>query len=43
MAPSIKGVTLQVSQQLGNGSKWADSFFGARAPLHLPTELFDGY
>jgi hypothetical protein len=23
--------------------KWADRFFGARAPLHLPTELFDGY
>ena len=23
--------------------KWADSFFGDRAPLHLPTELFDGY
>jgi hypothetical protein len=22
---------------------WADSFFGARAPLQLPLELFDGY
>jgi hypothetical protein len=34
-------------QQQGNGEvfvgKWVDSFFGARAPLHLPTELFDGY
>ena len=34
-------------QQQGNGEvfvgKWADSFFGARARLHLPTELFDGY
>ena len=34
-------------QQQGNGEvfvgKWADSFFGARATLHLPTELFDGY
>ena len=34
-------------QQQGNGEvfvgKWSDSFFGARAPLHLPTELFDGY
>lgn len=34
-------------QQLGNGEvfvgSWADSFFGARAPLQIPTELFDGY
>jgi hypothetical protein len=34
-------------QQLGNGEVfvgcWADSFFGARAPLQIPTELFDGY
>ncbi|MBA2928592.1 hypothetical protein G9Q86_08405 [Pseudomonas sp. CCUG 57209] len=34
-------------QQQGNGEvfvgKWVDSFFGARTPLHLPTELFDGY
>jgi len=22
---------------------WADSFFGARTPLQIPTELFDGY
>ena len=22
---------------------WADSFFGAREPLQLPIELFDGY
>lgn len=33
--------------QLGNGEvfagSWADSFFGARAPLQIPTELFDGY
>ncbi|WP_339433260.1 hypothetical protein [Pseudomonas sp. EA_65y_Pfl2_P78] len=33
--------------QLGNGEVfaggWADSFFGARAPLQIPTELFDGY
>ena len=34
-------------QQQGNGEvfvgHWADSFFGAKAPLQLPTELFDGY
>ena len=33
--------------QLSNGEvfagSWADSFFGARAALHIPTELFDGY
>jgi len=33
--------------QLGDGEvfvgSWADSFFGARAPLQIPTELFDGY
>ncbi|NNA54776.1 hypothetical protein [Pseudomonas koreensis] len=33
--------------QLGNGEvfagSWADSFYGARAPLQIPTELFDGY
>ena len=33
--------------QLGNGEvfagSWADSFFGARVPLQIPTELFDGY
>ncbi|WP_085704654.1 hypothetical protein [Pseudomonas sp. B15(2017)] len=33
--------------QLGNGEvfagSWADSFFGARAALQIPTELFDGY
>lgn len=34
-------------QQQGDGElfagSWADSFFGARAPLQLPVELFDGY
>lgn len=34
-------------QQQGNGEvfvgSWTDSFFGARAPLQIPTELFDGY
>lgn len=34
-------------QQQGDGEvfvgSWADSFFGAREPLHLPIELFDGY
>ncbi|OLF56573.1 hypothetical protein [Pseudomonas chlororaphis] len=34
-------------QQQGDGEvfvgSWADSFFGARAPLQLPIELFDGY
>ena len=34
-------------QQQGDGEvfvgSWADSFFGVRAPLQLPTELFDGY
>jgi hypothetical protein len=34
-------------QQQGDGEvfagSWADSFFGARAPLQLPAELFDGY
>ena len=33
--------------QLGNGEvfagSWADSFFGARAALQIPAELFDGY
>lgn len=33
--------------QLGNGEvfagSWADSFFGERPPLQIPTELFDGY
>ena len=33
--------------QQGNGEvfvgSWADSFFGIRAPLQIPTELFDGY
>ena len=33
--------------QLGNGEvfagSWGDSFFGARAPLQIPTQLFDGY
>lgn len=36
-----------VWQQQGNGEvfvgSWADSFFGARSPLQLPTELFEGY
>ena len=34
-------------QQQGDGEvfvgSWADSFFGVRAPLQLPAELFDGY
>lgn len=34
-------------QQQGDGEvfvgSWADSFWGARPPLHLPAELFDGY
>ncbi len=34
-------------QQQGNGEvfvgKWADSFSAPERPLHLPTELFDGY
>ncbi len=34
-------------QQQGDGEvfvgSWADSFFGTRAPLQLPVELFDGY
>lgn len=34
-------------QQQGDGElyvgSWADSFFGAREPLQLPVELFDGY
>ena len=34
-------------QQQGDGEVfvggWADSFFGVRAPLQLPAELFDGY
>ncbi|MNJ23911.1 hypothetical protein D3C77_183090 [compost metagenome] len=34
-------------QQQGDGElfvgSWADSFFGTRAPLQLPAELFDGY
>lgn len=34
-------------QQQGDGElfvgSWTDSFFGARAPLQLPVELFDGY
>lgn len=33
--------------QQGNGEvfvgSWADSFFGIRAPLQIPTGLFDGY
>jgi hypothetical protein len=33
--------------QQGNGEvfvgSWADSFFGVRAPLQIPTELFDSY
>lgn len=34
-------------QQQGDGEvfvgSWVDSFFGARSPLQLPIELFDGY
>jgi hypothetical protein len=43
----VFGVPDFIWQQQGDGEvfvgSWADSFFGARAPLQLPVELFDGY
>jgi len=43
----VFGVSDFIWQQQGDGEvfvgSWADSFFGARAPLQLPLELFDGY
>jgi len=43
----VFNVTDFIWQQQGDGElfagSWADSFFGARAPLQLPAELFDGY
>ncbi|WP_431078090.1 hypothetical protein [Pseudomonas siliginis] len=44
---SVFGIADFVWQQQGDGEmfvgSWADSFFGARSPLQLPAELFDGY
>ncbi|WP_454837664.1 hypothetical protein [Pseudomonas mohnii] len=43
----VFGVPDFIWQQQGDGEvfvgSWADSFFGAQAPLQLPVELFDGY
>lgn len=43
----VFGIDDFVWQQQGDGEvfagSWADSFFGARAPLQLPVSLFDGY
>jgi len=43
----VFGIPDFIWQQQGDGEvfvgSWADSFFGARAPLQLPVELFDGY
>lgn len=43
----VFGIKDFIWQQQGNGEifvgSWADSFFGARAALQLPTELFDDY
>ncbi|WP_055128635.1 hypothetical protein [Pseudomonas mediterranea] len=43
----VFGITDFIWQQQGNGEiyvgSWVDSFFGARAPLQIPRELFDGY
>ncbi|MGV6475030.1 hypothetical protein [Azotobacter vinelandii] len=43
----VFGIADFVWQQQGDGEvfvgSWADSFFGARAPLQLPVELFDDY
>lgn len=43
----VFGIKDFVWQQQGDGEvfvgAWADSFFGARAPLQLPVNLFDGY
>lgn len=43
----VYGIEDFIWQQQGDGEvfvgSWADSFFGARAALQLPIELFDGY
>lgn len=43
----VFGIADFIWQQQGDGEvfagAWADSFFGARAPLQLPPNLFDGY
>lgn len=43
----VFGIQDCIWQQQGDGEvfvgSWVDSFFGARAPLQLPVELFDGY
>ncbi|WP_323600721.1 hypothetical protein [Pseudomonas putida] len=43
----VFGINDFIWQQQGNGEVfaggWADSFFGSRAPLQLPIELFDDY
>lgn len=44
---TVFGIPDFIWQQQGDGEvfvgSWADSFFGARAPLQLPVSLFDGY
>ena len=43
----VFGIDDLVWQQQGDGElfvgSWADSFFGTRPPLQLPTNMFDGY
>ncbi|WP_060494804.1 hypothetical protein [Pseudomonas sp. GTC 16482] len=43
----VFGIKDFIWQQQGNGEvyagSWADSYFGSRSPLQLPTELFDDY
>lgn len=43
----VFGIPDLIWQQQGNGEvyvgSWADSYWGARGILELPTELFDGY
>jgi hypothetical protein len=43
----VFGIEDFIWQQQGDGEvfagSWADSFFGARSPLQLPVNLFDGY
>jgi hypothetical protein len=43
----VYGIDDFIWQQQGDGEvfvgSWADSFFGARAPLQLPTQLFNDY
>lgn len=43
----VFGIPDATWQQQGDGEvyvgSWADSFWGTRAPLQLPVELFDGY